>query len=85
MANKQITMKSQDGVTIVFNLNQIILKGETVVKFADGKEWSDGAAKTYVYGDSYIAKIPDEMFAQLVGLLVPAEPEVNPEAEVPAE
>ena len=80
MTNKQILLKSKDGVNILFNLNQIILKGETVTTFADGSQWSDGAAKTYDYGESYINKIPNEMLAQIAALLMPA-----PEVEAPEE
>lgn len=69
---KKILMKSKDGVEISFALTQIILKGETSIKFPSGEEWSDGAAKTYVYGESYIAQIPDGMLAQIAALLMPA-------------
>ena len=69
---KNILMKSKDGVEVSFALTQIILKGETTIKFPDAEEWSDGAAKTYVYGDSYIAQIPDAMLAQIAALLMPA-------------
>lgn len=65
-------MKSKDSVEVSFALTQIILKGETSIKFPSGEEWSDGAAKTYVYGESYIAQIPDEMLAQIAALLMPA-------------
>lgn len=68
---KNILLKSKDGVEVSFTLTQIILKGETTTKFPSGEEWSDGAAKTYVYGDSYISKIPDEMFAQIAAYLMP--------------
>ena len=74
---KKILLKSKDGVEVSFALTQIILKGETTTKFPSGEEWSDGAAKTYVYGDSYISKIPDEMFAQIAAYLIP-----QPAAEV---
>lgn len=77
---KKILMKSKDGVEVSFALTQIILKGETSIKFPSGEEWSDGAAKTYVYGESYIAQIPDEMLAQIAALLMPA-----PVVEEPAE
>lgn len=77
---KKILMKSKDGVEVSFALTQIILKGETSIKFPSGEEWSDGAAKTYVYGESYIAQIPDEMLAQIAALLMPA-----PVIEEPAE
>ena len=69
---KKILMKSKDSVEVSFALTQIILKGETSIKFPSGEEWSDGAAKTYVYGESYIAQIPDEMLAQIAALLMPA-------------
>lgn len=65
-------MKSKDGVEVSFALTQIILKGETIIKFPSGENWSDGAAKTYVYGESYIAQIPDAMLAQIAALLMPA-------------
>lgn len=77
---KKILLKSKDGVEVSFALTQIILKGETTIKFPDAEEWSDGASKTYVYGDSYIAKIPDEMLAQIAALLMPA-PVVEESAE----
>ena len=77
---KKILMKSKDGVEVSFALTQIILKGETSIKFPSGEEWSDGAAKTYVYGESYIAQIPDEMLAQIAALLMPA-PVVEESAE----
>ena len=69
---KNILLKSKDGVEISFALTQITLKGETIIKFPSGENWSDGAAKTYVYGESYIAQIPDEMLAQIAALLMPA-------------
>lgn len=69
---KNILMKSKDGVEVSFSLTQIILKGETSIKFPSGENWSDGAAKTYVYGESYIAQIPDAMLAQVAALLMPA-------------
>lgn len=69
---KNILLKSKDGVEISFALTQITLKGETIIKFPSGEEWSDGAAKTYVYGESYIAQIPDVMLAQIAALLMPA-------------
>lgn len=77
---KNILLKSKDGVEISFALTQITLKGETIIKFPSGENWSDGAAKTYVYGESYIAQIPDVMLAQIAALLMPA-----PVIEEPAE
>ena len=70
--SKNILLKSKYGVEVSFALTQITLKGETTIKFPDAEEWSDGASKTYVYGDSYIAKIPDAMLAQIAALLMPA-------------
>ena len=75
---KKILLKSKDGVEVSFALTQIILKGETTIRFPDAEEWSDGASKTYVYGDSYIAKIPDELFARVATALMPAPVVENP-------
>lgn len=69
---KKLTLKSRGGVEISFAVNQVIVRGETVVKFPDGTEWSDGAAKQYAYGESYLAKIPDSVFAQIAAMLMPA-------------
>ena len=69
---KNILLKSKDGVEVSFALTQITLKGETIIKFPSGENWSDGAAKSYVYGESYIAQIPDAMLAQIAALLLPA-------------
>lgn len=69
---KKLILKSRGGVEISFAVNQIIVRGETVVKFPDGTEWSDGAAKQYAYGESYLAKIPDSVFAQIAAILMPA-------------
>ena len=41
---KNILLKSKDGVEVSFALTQIILKGETTIKFPSGENWSDGAA-----------------------------------------
>ena len=77
---KKLTLKSHGGVEISFAVNQLIIKGETVVKFPDGTEWSDGAAKQYVYGEGYLVKIPDEVFAQIAAMLMPApETDETPE------
>lgn len=80
MTGKQIILKSKDGVQVAFSLTQITLKGETVITYPDGEKWSDGAAKTYVYGESYIAKIPDELIGQIAALLMPA-PETDTSTE----
>ena len=80
MSSKQIILKSKDGVEIAFSLTQITLKGETLITYPDGEKWSDGAAKTYVYGESYIAKIPDELLGQIAALLMPA-PETTTETD----
>ena len=85
---KKLILKSRGGVEISFAVNQVIVRGETVVKFPDGTEWSDGAAKQYAYGESYLAKIPDSAFAQIAAMLMPA-PEIDEtpvgEAETPTE
>lgn len=77
---KKVILKSKDGVEVSFAVNQITIKGETVIKFPDGTEWSDGAAKNYAYGESYLAKIPDEIFAQIASMLIPAPIEEASEA-----
>lgn len=77
---KKLTLKSRGGVEISFAVNQVIVRGETVVKFPDGAEWSDGAAKQYAYGESYLAKIPDSVFAQIAAMLMPA-PELDETAD----
>lgn len=82
---KKLTLKSRGGVEISFAVNQVIVKGETVVKFPDGTEWSDGAAKQYAYGESYITKIPDSVFAQIAAMLMPAPDETTNETETPTE
>lgn len=81
---KNILLKSKDGVEVSFALTQITLKGETTIKFPSGENWSDGAAKSYVYGDSYIAQIPDAMLAQIAALLMPA-PVIDEPVEEPTE
>ena len=81
---KKITLKSRGGVEISFAVNQVIVRGETVVKFPDGTEWSDGAAKQYAYGEGYLAKIPDSVFAQIAAMLMPA-PELDDADETQTE
>lgn len=81
--SKQILIKSKEGVNVYFALKEITLKGETVVEFPSGGKWSDGLSKPYVYGESYIAQIPEAVLAQLAALLIPAD--VEEEDEPPAD
>lgn len=88
---KEILIKSNEGVNVYFALKEISLKGETVVEFPSGHKWSDGLSKPYVYGESYIAQIPEAVLAQLAALLIPAdveaqdEPPADAQGEVSAE
>lgn len=70
---KEITFKSKDGVEVSYSLKQIILKGETVIKFPKGERWSDGATKTYVYGEANINQLPDAIIQQIGELFIPKE------------
>lgn len=81
--SKQILIKSKEGVNVYFALKEITLKGETVVEFPSGGKWSDGLSKPYVYGESYIAQIPEAVLAQLAALLIP--PDVEAQEEPPAD
>lgn len=83
--SKQILIKSKEGVNVYFALKEITLKGETVVEFPSGDKWSDGLSKPYVYGESYIAQIPEAVLAQIAALLIPAEIEVDNEPPADAQ
>lgn len=83
--SKEILIKSKEGVKVHFALKEITLKGETVVEFPSGAKWSDGLAKPYVYGESYISQIPDAVLAQLAALLIPVEFEEEQPADAQAE
>lgn len=76
---KEILIKSNEGVNVYFALKEISLKGETVVEFPSGHKWSDGLSKPYIYGESYIAQIPEAVLAQLAALLIPADVEAQDE------
>ena len=76
---KKILIKSKEGVEIYFALKEITLKGECITKFPSGEEWSDGLSKPYVYGESYVDKLPDEIVSQISGILIPAD--IEEEAE----
>lgn len=80
---KKILIKSKEGVEIYFALKEITLKGEAITKFPSGEEWSDGLSKPYVYGESYVDKLPEEIVSQMSAMLIPAEIEV--ETEPPAD
>lgn len=76
---KKILIKSKEGVEIYFALKEITLKGETITKFPSGEEWSDGLSKPYIYGESYVDKLPEEIVSQISALLIPADVEVDNE------
>lgn len=76
---KKILIKSKEGVEIYFALKEITLKGECITKFPSGKEWSDGLSKPYVYGESYVDKLPDEIVSQISAILIPADIEAEGE------
>lgn len=78
---KKILIKSKEGVEIHFALKEITLKGEAITKFPSGEEWSDGLSKPYVYGESYVDQLPDEIVAQIAALLIPADIEAESEEE----
>lgn len=84
---KKILIKSKEGVEIYFALKEITLKGEAITKFPSGEEWSDGLSKPYVYGESYIDKLPEEIVSQISAILIPAEIEMDnePPADVKEE
>ncbi len=78
---KQILIKAKEGVEISFALKEITLKGECITKFPSGDEWSDGLSKPYVYGESYVDQLPDEVVSQIASLFIPAEIEEQPQPE----
>lgn len=82
---KKVLIKSKEGVEIYFALKEITLKGEAITKFPSGEEWSDGLSKPYVYGESYVAQIPEAVLAQLAALLIPADVEAQEEPPADAQ
>ena len=76
---KQILIKAKEGVEISFALKEITLKGECITKFPSGAKWSDGLSKPYVYGESYVDQLPDEVVSQIAALLIPADIEEESE------
>lgn len=76
---KEIIFKTKDGVEVSFDLKQIILKGETIIKFPSGVRWSDGATKQYVYGETYIRQLPDAIINQIGDVLIPKDIEATSE------
>ena len=70
---KQILVKAKEGVEISFALKEITLKGECITKFPSGDEWSDGLSKPYVYGESYVDQLPDEVVSQIASLFIPVD------------
>ena len=82
---KKILIKSKEGVEIYFALKEITLKGEAITKFPSGEEWSDGLSKPYVYGESYVDNLPDEIIEQMSGFLIPADSEEEDEPPADAQ
>lgn len=78
---KRILIKTKEGVEISFALKEITLKGECITKFPSGDEWSDGLSKPYVYGESYVDQLPEEVVSQIASLFIPAEIEEQPQPE----
>lgn len=81
---KEITIKTQEGVSHIFALKEIVLKGEIITQYPSGARWSDGLTKPYVYGESYVNALPDEIIAAVASQLIPTETDVpaNTETEV---
>ena len=80
---KQILIKAKEGVEISFALKEITLKGECITKFPSGAKWSDGLSKPYVYGESYVDQLPDEVVSQIASLFIPVdiEEQTQPQPE----
>lgn len=80
---KEITIKTQEGVSHIFALKEITLKGEIITQYPSGARWSDGLTKPYVYGESYVNALPDEIIAAVAAQLIPtaAEESANTETE----
>ena len=76
---KEITIKTQEGVSHIFALKEIVLKGEIITQYPSGARWSDGLTKPYVYGESYVNALPDAIIAAVASQLIPTATDV-PEA-----
>lgn len=72
---KEITIKTQEGVSHIFALKEIILKGEIITQYPSGARWSDGLTKPYVYGESYVDALPDAIIAAVASQLIPTAAE----------
>lgn len=72
---KEITIKTQEGVSHIFALKEIILKGEIITQYPSGARWSDGLTKPYVYGESYVDALPDAIIAAVASQLIPTASE----------
>ena len=76
---KEITIKTQEGVSHIFALKEIVLKGEIITQYPSGARWSDGLTKPYVYGETYVNALPDEIIAAVASQLIPTSTDA-PEA-----
>lgn len=82
---KEITIKTQEGVSHIFALKEIILKGEIITQYPSGARWSDGLTKPYVYGESYVDALPDAIIAAVASQLIPAASEESANTETEGE
>ena len=78
---KEITIKNQEGVSHIFALKEIILKGEIITQYPSGARWSDGLTKPYVYGESYVDALPDAIIAAVASQLIPTAESTETEGE----
>lgn len=72
---KEITIKTKEGVSHIFALKEIVLKGEIITQYPSGDRWSDGLTKPYVYGESYVDSLPDAIIAAVASQLIPSAAE----------
>ena len=79
---KEITIKTQEGVSHIFALKEIILKGEIITQYPSGARWSDGLTKPYVYGESYVDALPDAIIAATASQLIPVETATEENSEL---
>ena len=78
---KEITIKNQEGVSHIFALKEIILKGEIITQSPSGARWSDGLTKPYVYGESYVDALPDAIIVAVASQLIPTAESTETEGE----
>lgn len=78
---KEITIKSKEGLTHVFALKEIILKGELVAVYPSGDKSSLGPTQ-YAYGESYVNALPDAIIAATASQLIPVETATEENSEL---